>query len=99
VTVPRTPREVRDSPVQVGGRVLVDYVLTGVAGLTWVTAETVDQHRDPGDLPWNDGPAFPFRIGYRLDADPPRRPEARGVLWLAADATAASGAVRSIDHS
>jgi hypothetical protein len=62
VTVPRTPHDAQRSPVRVGERVLVDYVLTGVPGLTWVTAETVDEHEDPGDLPWNDGPAFPIRI-------------------------------------
>ncbi|PPI40776.1 MULTISPECIES: hypothetical protein [unclassified Rathayibacter] len=86
------------APVRAGDRLLLDTPLTAVAGLTWATVELVEHHSAPGSFPWSTGGSFPFRVGYRIDRPAPGVEAVRGVVWLAADGTDATGAVRAVDR-
>jgi hypothetical protein len=60
--------------------------------------EIIDHVEDPTSVPWNAGPAFPYRIGFRVDVvtDDGVRP-GRGTLWLDAEGHHATGGVLRIE--
>lgn len=74
-------------PVHEGDRVLLHPMITGLSDLAWGEVEIVDVVEDPTSLPRNAGPAYPYRVGYRVDGVITGEGAAsqRGTLWLNAD--------------
>ena len=54
-------------PVREGDRLLLDPTITSLAALAWAEVEILDYVEDPTSFPWNSGPAYPYRIGFRVD--------------------------------
>lgn len=88
----------RNGPVSKGDRVLLHPSITSLAELTWGEVEIVDHVEDPTSLPWNAGPAFPYRVGFRVDMVTKGDvvTAGYGTIWLNAEGNDPVGGVRRI---
>ncbi|NQX37121.1 hypothetical protein [Herbiconiux sp. VKM Ac-2851] len=87
-------------PIHEGDRLLLHPMITGLSDLAWGEVEIVDVVEDPTSLPWNAGPAYPYRVGYRVDVTSDEGAAShRGTLWLNADGHDPVVGVRRIDSA
>ncbi|MET0885511.1 MAG: hypothetical protein ABWX92_03585 [Mycetocola sp.] len=84
-------------PVHAGDRLLLHPLTTSLRQLTWAEVELVEYVQDPGPLPWNAGPTFPYRVGYRVLSSDGGMTHQRGTLWLDAGGHDPVVGVRRID--
>ncbi|HWS49535.1 MAG TPA: hypothetical protein VN241_00865 [Microbacterium sp.] len=73
-----------DAPVGAGDRLLLHPSVTGLGELAWAVVDFVQHVAEPGDLPWNAGPGFPYRVGFhlRFPEDDGRSSTRLGVVWM-----------------
>jgi hypothetical protein len=98
--------EIRDrpandgAPVSEGDRILLAPGLTGADIEAWAEVELVENVPEPKLEPWNTGPEYPWRVGYRLDlvSQTAGVEEQRGVLWMNFGGADLSRHVISIDR-
>jgi hypothetical protein len=86
-------------PVAVGDRVLLRPELTGAQAPAWAEVEIAEWTGHPDEEPWNSGPGYPWRVGYRIDivscaigVD-----EQRGIVWLNPAGEDLAGNVLAVD--
>jgi len=88
----------RSAPVKSGDRLLLHPSITGFTELAQGEVETVEHVEDPTSIPWSAGPAYPYRIHFRVDTvtaggnASPRY----ATLWLNDDGHDPVGGVRDI---
>lgn len=71
-------------PVRIGDRICLSGRQTGLGEPVWASVDLVDYIPHPSDEPWNSGPVYPWRIGYRItviDSEADIR-EQFGIIWV-----------------
>ena len=59
-------RNAEPSPVRPGDTLLLDASMTGLDASCWAIVDQVEYEGNPSELPWNAGPSYPYRVGYRV---------------------------------
>lgn len=71
-------------PVRQGDSLLLAPSITGLDSSRWAVVDQVEYVADPVGLPWNAGPAYPYRVGYRIRQTQPADTSSGqlGTVWL-----------------
>jgi hypothetical protein len=90
----------RTPVVKAGDLLLLHPQLTGLGYFAWAEVELVDFVEDPSSVPWNAGPNFPYRVGFRVDrsGEGGVTISTRGVVWLDDAGRDVTLSVRRIDR-
>lgn len=88
-------------PVGRGDRILIAPSHTGLADAVWAFVDLEEFHPDPGELPWNTGPDYPWRVGYRitLRSETGETANRYGTVWMNASAQDAHGAIIGMEQA
>lgn len=72
---------------------------TGLDQDAWAVVEQVEYVANPSQFPWNAGPAFPWRVGYRITVihDSGDVLEPLGIIWVDENARDPRGALVRIE--